>query len=165
MKRFLLAAIVAVAASPALAADVGVSVNIGQPGFYGQINIGNNYPRPQLLYAEPVMIEHYHRAPPPIYLHVPPGHAKHWRKHCHEYNACGRPVYFVQDRWYNDVYAPRYREDHDRRDRGDGYEKHRDDGDRGRERGDENRDDHGEKHGRGHDKGHGEGHGNGHHDD
>ncbi len=158
MKRFLLAAIVAVAASPALAADVGVSVNIGQPGFYGQINIGNNYPRPQLLYAQPVMIERHHRAPPPIYLRVPPGHAKHWRKYCHEYNACGRPVYFVQDRWYNDVYAPRYREDH---------------GDRGRERGYENRGgrghdnerDHGEKHGRGHDKGHGEGHDNGRHDD
>ena len=30
----------------------------------------------------------------PIYLHVPPGHAKNWRKHCAHYNACGQPVYF-----------------------------------------------------------------------
>jgi uncharacterized protein YcfJ len=26
-----------------------------------------------------------------------------------QYNACGRPVYFVDDRWYNDVYVPHYR--------------------------------------------------------
>ena len=44
----------------------------------------------------------------PIYLHVPPGHEKKWRKHCREYDACGRPVYFVQDNWYNDVYVPHY---------------------------------------------------------
>ena len=41
---------------------------------------------------------------------TPPGHEKHWNKHCHEYGACGRPVYFVRDGWYNDVYAPRYRQ-------------------------------------------------------
>jgi hypothetical protein len=43
---------------------------------------------------------------------VPPGHAKHWNKHCRKYNACGQPVYFVQDRWYQQVYVPRYREIH-----------------------------------------------------
>jgi hypothetical protein len=43
MKRFLLSAVIAAATLtiPALAADVGVSVSIGQPGFYGQINIGD----------------------------------------------------------------------------------------------------------------------------
>ena len=154
MKRFLLTALIAIAASPALAADVGVSVNIGQPGFYGQINIGNNYPRPQLIYAEPIVIQRQRFSPEPIYLRVPPGHAKHWRKHCHEYNACGRPVYFVRDSWYNDVYAPRYREGH---------------GDRGREHGYENRGDHGYDNERGHGRGHGEDRGRGHgrdrHDD
>ena len=39
----------------------------------------------------------------PIYLHVPPGHAKNWRKHCHKYNACGQPVYFV----VSDEYKPK----------------------------------------------------------
>jgi hypothetical protein len=76
----------------------------------------------------------------PLYLRVPPGHAKHWRKHCREYNACDRQVYFVQERWYNDVYVPQYREHGDRRDdrrddrRGGGND--RDNGhDRGNHRG------------------------------
>lgn len=113
MKYFLcaLAAILTAVAAPAIAADVGVSVQIGEPGFYGRIDIGN-VPRPQLIYPQPVVIQ---RAPrgvvgEPLYLRVPPGHAKNWRKHCGKYNACGQPVYFVQDRWYNDVYVPHYRE-------------------------------------------------------
>jgi hypothetical protein len=38
----------------------------------------------------------------PVYLWVPPGHRKHWSKHCAQYGACGAPVYFVQDRWYRE---------------------------------------------------------------
>jgi hypothetical protein len=137
MKNFLCAALFAACVAPTFAADVGVSISIGQPGFYGQIDIGN-VPRPQVVYAQPVVIQ---RAPqyvsaPPIYLHVPPGHEKHWRKHCGEYNACGRPVYFVRDDWYNNEYVPRYR---------------RDDGD-------------GHGHGRDHDKGHGHDKEHGHQD-
>lgn len=107
----LIIAIVLIAASAQAASpDVNVSVSVGQPGFYGQIDIGNA-PRPQLIYAKPVVV---HPAPvhvvhEPIYLHVPPGHAKNWSKHCGKYNACGRPVYFVKDRWYNDVYVPHHR--------------------------------------------------------
>lgn len=37
-------------------AGVGVSVSIGQPGFYGQLNIGDYYPRPQLVYVEPRVV-------------------------------------------------------------------------------------------------------------
>lgn len=113
MKRYILAASLAVTLAPALAADVGVSISIGQPGFYGHIDIGG-FPPPQLVYPTPVIIQ---QAPvgvayAPIYLHVPPGHAKNWGKHCHSYNACGRPVYFVQENWYNNEYSPRYREKH-----------------------------------------------------
>lgn len=123
MKRFLLTAAMSVAAitTSTLAADVGVSVSIGQPGFYGQIDIGN-FPQPRLIYAQPVIID---RGVPmnrgPIYLRVPPGHAKHWSKHCHEYHACNQRVYFVNDEWYEQEYVPRYQEQHrDRRnDRGD----------------------------------------------
>jgi len=89
----------------------GFSVNIGQPGFYGRIDIGG-YPPPAVIYPQPIMIQ---RGPPglaPYYLRVPPGHAKHWHKHCHSYRACGRPVYFVRDDWYSNDYAPRYRERH-----------------------------------------------------
>lgn len=100
-------------ASTALASatDVGVSISVGDPNFYGQIDIGN-MPQPRLIYPQPVIIEH-RTAAPPMYLRVPPGHAKHWSKHCAEYRACGRPVYFVQDGWYEDVYVPTYRNHHD----------------------------------------------------
>ncbi len=113
MKRLLCAIAALGLGAPVLAADVGVSVQVGQPGFYGRIDVGN-CPAPQLLYAEPIVIQ---PVPvgivrQPIYLRVPPGHAKNWRKHCHRYNACGQPVYFVQDTWYNDVYVPRYRGSH-----------------------------------------------------
>lgn len=111
MKRFLIVALLAAASIPALAADVGVSVSVGQPGFYGRIDI-NNYPQPQVIYRQPIIIERAPMDRPPIYLRVPPGHAKHWSKHCHEYNACGERVYFVQDNWYNREYVPRYQEQH-----------------------------------------------------
>ena len=122
-------------ATPVFAGDVGVSVSIGQPGFYGQIDIGN-IPRPPLLNAQPVVIVRSptYASAPPLYLHVPPGHEKHWSKHCAEYNACGRPVYFVRHDWYNNEYVPRYGHHGD------------DDGDRGKR--------HGHDHDHDHDKGH-----------
>lgn len=134
MKYILGAAIAAwvAVANPVAAADVGVSVSIGQPGFYGQIDIGN-YPRPEVIYAEPVII---HRPVgvvyDPIYLRVPPGQAKKWGSYCGRYNACGRPVYFVQDRWYHDVYVPEYHNRHHDRDDDHGHGPDRDhDHDRG----------------------------------
>ena len=135
MKRLLIAAAVVAAttslATPAGATDVGVSITIGQPGFYGRLDIGD-YPQPRLLYAQPVLIERV-VIREPIYMHVPPGHARHWAKHCREYNACGERVYFVHDDWYNREYVPRYQERHrgDRRDEhGDGH--HDDRGDKGK---------------------------------
>jgi hypothetical protein len=135
MTRELLLLLFAMAApAPAHAADVGVSVTVGQPGFYGRLDIGN-YPQPQLIVPQPVVVAPVRGVVyQPVYLRVPPGHHRDWRKHCHKYDACGRPVYFVQDRWYNDVYAPKYRERH-------------------RERGES----HGKGRGKGHDKGHGKG--------
>ena len=115
MKRLLavVAVILGAATVSAGAADVGVSVEVGEPGFYGRIEIGN-FPRPKVIYSKPAVIRPHAVGVvrPPIYLRVPPGHAKHWDKHCSKYNACGEPVYFVQDRWYNEVYVPRYRESH-----------------------------------------------------
>lgn len=123
MKHVLISALLVSAAmtTTAPAADVGVSVSIGQPGFYGRIDIGG-YPPPQVIYRQPMLVERVPMNRPPIYLRVPPGHAKHWRKHCHEYNACGERVYFVQDNWYNREYVPRYQKQHrDRRDNRDGW--------------------------------------------
>jgi len=146
MKRFLIAAVVAAATitTPALAADVGVSVSIGQPGFYGQIDIGD-YPQPQVIYRQPMIVERVPMDRPPIYLRVPPGHAKHWSKNCRKYNACGERVYFVQDNWYNREYVPRYQEQHrDRRD--DRRDERRDD-----HRENQNNDRHGNGNGHGRD--------------
>jgi hypothetical protein len=113
MKHFLFIIVMMLAVTSSQAADVGVSVSVGQPGFYGRIDIGN-YPQPEVIYAKPVVVR---PAPAdvvyqPVYVHVPPGHEKKWSKHCAKYNACGRPVYFVRDRWYNDVYVPQYQARH-----------------------------------------------------
>ena len=124
MKRLFFAAALAFAAVPVLAADVGVSISIGQPGFYGQINIGG-YPPPQLVYSAPRVMYQSALKRPPIYMNVPPGHAKNWRKHCRLYNACGERVYFVQNTWYEREYVPHYqkrkgdRRDNDRDDHRD----------------------------------------------
>ena len=70
-----------------------------QPGIYGRIDIGNA-PPPPLIYAQPIIFQRpavlVQQAP--LYLHVPPGHAKKWSKHCGKYNACGQQVYFVKVR-------------------------------------------------------------------
>jgi hypothetical protein len=121
----------ALGATAASAADVGVSISIGQPGFFGQLDIGD-FPRPNLVYSRPVIIDRGYQGyeVEPLYLHVPPGHARNWRRYCRLYGACGRQVYFVQDSWYNQVYVPRYRERHIDRDDRD-YD-HRDGRDYGR---------------------------------
>lgn len=145
--------ITAVGAS-AHAADVGLSISVGQPGFYGRLNIGD-YPPPVLIYRQPIVVDpDYGYEGPPLYLHVPPGYARHWRDHCAEFRACHRRVYFVRDDWYDNVYAPRYRREHD-----DGGYWHHDD----RHRHDEGRYARGDDrhwHGGGHDQGRREG---GHH--
>lgn len=162
MKALILAAALAAATFPAVA-QTNVHIDIGQPGFYGRIDIGD-YGRPQVVYAQPVVVERGYRGrAAPVYLRVPPGHRKNWSKHCRKYGACGQPVMFVQDQWYSNVYAPRYRETHGYRDgRGRGHDDRRDGRYDGRRDG---RDD-GRHDGRGKDRhegrGHGNGHGNGH---
>lgn len=111
MKRYLMTVLCVFCTVPLWAADVGLSLSIGEPGYYGQIDIGN-YPPPRLIYAEPVVVEHHVITGPPVYLHVPHGHARHWHKHCHKYGACGRRVYFVDNGWYEHTYVPEYRERH-----------------------------------------------------
>lgn len=48
----------------------------------------------------------------PIYLRVRAGQAQNWPRYCGQYNACNRPVYFVQDVYYRDVYTPHYYKHH-----------------------------------------------------
>ncbi len=140
MKHFLIAAAVVAATVtvPALAADVGVSISIGQPGFYGQLDIGN-FPQPQVINSQPIIIEGGAMNRPPLYLHVPPEYSRHWKRHCREYNACGERVFFVNDDWYKREYVPRYQEQHrDHRDvrHEERKDEHRD------ERGEDRREEH-----------------------
>ncbi|MBB5205207.1 hypothetical protein HNQ51_002526 [Inhella inkyongensis] len=112
----------------ASAADIGVSIAVSQPGVYGRIDIGR-FPQPVLMQSSPVIIQPVRVRHEPVYMRVPPGHQKKWSKHCHSYNACGVPVYFVQEDWYQQNVMRGERYDHD---------------------------DHGhDKHGKGHGKGHG----------
>lgn len=152
MKRLFFAAALAVAALPAHAADVGVSISIGQPGFYGQLDIGGGYPPPRVLYREPMVVERVSIHRPPVYLRVPPGHARNWSKHCREYNACGERVYFVNNNWYQNEYAPHYQEHHR-----DNYDRR---GDDHNGRGDNQHNNNGRdsQHGNGNNHGHGSNH-------
>lgn len=103
-------------------ADLGVSVTVGEPGFYGRIDIGD-FPRPRLVFPEPVIVHVASVVQPPVYLHVPPGHAKNWSKHCGSYNACGQRVYFVDGGWYEDVYVPGWKQKHGKGGHGGGHGK------------------------------------------
>lgn len=72
-----------------------------QPGFYGLVDIGNGSP-PPVVYSEPVLIAQPAASKHlvPAYYHVPPSHAKDWKKHCGQYKACARPVFFVRSGEY-----------------------------------------------------------------
>lgn len=147
MKKYTLARLAATVALGSLAGlasaqNVGVSVSINQPGFYGRVDIGDT--RPVLVYPQPVVI---HQGPVgmvqrPIYMRVPPGHSKNWARYCGQYNACGQPVYFVRDDGPKKGKGPR----------GHGHDHGHDD----------HWDDHGHDHGHGGHPGKGHGKGRGH---
>lgn len=84
------------AVSAQAATQVGVSVSVHQPGFYGRVDIGEQppvvvYPQPIIVHQGPVAVVQR-----PIYLRVPPGHSRDWPRYCNRYRACGQPVYFVR---------------------------------------------------------------------
>lgn len=110
MKKSLFAVAAMLATVPAMPADVGTLGGLGEPGFYGQINIHRGA-RPQLVFPDPVVIREVDggTAGDPVYMRVPAEHAKNWRKHCQKYNACDQRVFFVDDQWYTNVYVPEYR--------------------------------------------------------
>jgi hypothetical protein len=111
LKQLAALALAVSAAAPVFAGpNVGVSIGINQPGAYGRIDIGN-YPHPAVVYAQPVVMT---PAPvavyqQPIYLYVPVVYQQDWGRYCGRYNACGQPVYFVQEQWVRE----RYRHEHE----------------------------------------------------
>jgi hypothetical protein len=99
---FLTTAALLLASVAAGAHATNISLSVGgevAPGVYGRVDIGNA--PPPVLYAQPVIITRSPRPVQPVYMHVPPGHAKKWDKHCHKYNACATPVYFVKSAEYD----------------------------------------------------------------
>jgi len=126
--------------------NVGVSVSVNQPGVYGRIDIGNA-PPPIVINPQPIIIQQpaavvVERRP--IYLRVPPGHQKNWGRYCGQYAACGQPVYFVREDWYQEHWRREHEHDHDHdrhdgpgRGHGRGHDKHdkHDDQDRDDHRG------------------------------
>jgi hypothetical protein len=77
------------------------------PGVYGRVDVANK-PLPALVYEQPMFIERPDNAEhvEPLYLHVPPEHAKKWAKYCDKYDACNRPVFFVKSAEYVPGYEP-----------------------------------------------------------
>jgi hypothetical protein len=117
--RLLHAALVAVCGAAIVydpaQAQTALSLQLGQPGYYGQINIGNLAP-PPVYDRRPVIVSpawgrgRWDQAYlQPVYLRVPENQARDWRRYCSLYRACSRPVYFVRDAWYRNVYAPQVR--------------------------------------------------------
>ena len=107
MKNIAILTVAALAATAAVAeTNVGISVSIAQPGVYGRIDIGN-FPPPPVVVAQPVIVVSSPVPQRPVYLYVPPGHQKNWKKHCGQYGACGQPVYFVQESWVQERYDER----------------------------------------------------------
>ncbi len=163
MKRIFLALGLALLSLHSVASpQVGVSVHLNQPGLYGRVDVGNIPAPPALLYPRPLLIAHPSAMVErhPIYLHVPRHHARHWRRHCGYYRACGQPVYFVREDWYRRHYGHRHDHrdwrEHRREERYDRHERHwrRHDHRWGRH---DHR--HWDRHGRhGHHGGHGHGH-------
>jgi len=97
-------------AEPVIQVAAGAQLS---PGVYGRVEIAKGaqgpllpvlYPLP-LLYPQPVTVlrEGQPERAAPVYLHVPPGHARHWSKHCALYDACARPVLFVKSTEYQSV--------------------------------------------------------------
>ena len=138
----LIAPLAFIIAGTCRAGDLGIHIVLSgevAPGVYGQVQL-DNASLPPLVYPQPVIILQQAVPLPPVYLHVPPGHARNWRKHCREYNACNRQVYFVR--------SAEYEPDYDLR--SNGYDQE---------------DEHGHDHEHGHGHGHGHEDNHGHGDD
>jgi hypothetical protein len=78
------------------------------PGVYGQITLGDV--PPMVVYREPrIVYEQQYRSADqsPMYLYVPQNEQQYWNLYCSKYSACGRPVYFVQEKWYRENYIDR----------------------------------------------------------
>ncbi|MCT0201224.1 MULTISPECIES: hypothetical protein [unclassified Synechococcus] len=84
----MVALLAAITPAMPVVAQVGLSIQIGQPNVYGPIQSGF-YGRNQPFFTAPQ-------------FYYP-------RLRCHAFNGCSRPVYSVRDQWYRTNNIPRLR--------------------------------------------------------
>jgi hypothetical protein len=105
-------------------AAAGVTITLGEPNFFGRIDLGRMAP-PPIIRDYPVQVRRGPRGVllEPLYVRVPDQEQRNWKRYCGRYDACVRPVYFVRDDWYQNEYVPHYRD----RNRQEGREERRED--------------------------------------
>jgi hypothetical protein len=99
---------VQIAAADSIGSARAASSTTATPGVYGRLDVDSKQ-SPPLVYEQAMFIEAPETAGKvqPVYLHVPPEHAKNWKKHCAKYQACKQPVYFVKSAEYEPGYDPK----------------------------------------------------------
>ena len=82
---------------PTLAA-VGVAITLGEPNFYGRIDLGRMAP-PPIIRDYPVQVRRGPRGIllEPLSVRVTEREQRNWRRYCGRDDVCSRPVYFVRD--------------------------------------------------------------------
>jgi hypothetical protein len=92
-----------VASAPAHAQEEAAYRNVTaggtlRPGVYGRIVPRAKAPPPPLIYPKPVIASALivPAKVTPVYLYVPPGQVRKWKKNCARWKACDQPVLFVR---------------------------------------------------------------------
>lgn len=69
-----------------------------RPGVYGRITVRPTAPPPPLIYPRPTIASQalVPAQAKPVYLYVPPGQVRKWKKACVRWSACDEPVLFVR---------------------------------------------------------------------
>lgn len=101
--RTVLASVALLAAADASLAQAGAThrnVSAGgplRPGVYGRIEVRGAEP-PPVIYQQPTIASQaiVPASAKPVYLYVPPGQVRKWKRHCAKWRACDQPVLFVR---------------------------------------------------------------------
>ena len=80
------------------AAGAAITGGSLRPGIYGRIAVRPKAPPPPVIYPQPVIASQdlVPASAQPVYLYVPPGQVRKWKKSCARWSACDEPVLFVR---------------------------------------------------------------------
>ena len=103
MRRALVFVAAALASGAVLADGAAAYRNVTaggalRPGVYGRIVIKAKAPPPPVIYPQPVIASQpiVPETAKPVYLYVPPGQVRHWKRNCARWSACDEAVLFVR---------------------------------------------------------------------